>query len=400
MNIIRINPAETADEAPAQADLFGLADGASRFALEVPPEIVSVLDAGAPAFIGVSGGRDSQALAYRVCAHLDDIGHRGQRFLIHSDLGRVEWRDSLPVCERLAQRLGVELIVVRRQAGDMMDRWLSRWAGNVARYENLECVKLILPWSSASQRFCTSELKSQVLAREMRRRFPEGDVVSAVGIRREESANRARMPAWKKDERLTRRRGVGHTWNAILGWRRQDVNDYVRSRGDVLHEAYRIYGTTRVSCAFCVMGSEHDLRASSNCAENQAIYREMVELEAVSTFSFQSTRWLGDLAPDLLDASLRARLQEAKERAERRLAAESRLPEHLLFVKGWPTVMPTAEEGQLIAEVRREVAAAVGLKVKHTDRDSVLARYQELIAAAVAKASAKGLPLHLEEIEA
>jgi len=400
VNIIRINPAETADEAPAQADLFGLADGASRFALEVPPEIVSVLDAGAPAFIGVSGGRDSQALAYRVCAHLDDIGHRGQRFLIHSDLGRVEWRDSLPVCERLAQRLGVELIVVRRQAGDMMDRWLSRWAGNVARYENLECVKLILPWSSASQRFCTSELKSQVLAREMRRRFPEGDVVSAVGIRREESANRARMPAWKKDERLTRRRGVGHTWNAILGWRRQDVNDYVRSRGDVLHEAYRIYGTTRVSCAFCVMGSEHDLRASSNCAENQAIYREMVELEAVSTFSFQSTRWLGDLAPDLLDASLRARLQEAKERAERRLAAESRLPEHLLFVKGWPTVMPTAEEGQLIAEVRREVAAAVGLKVKHTDRDSVLARYQELIAAAVAKASAKGLPLHIEEIEA
>jgi 3'-phosphoadenosine 5'-phosphosulfate sulfotransferase (PAPS reductase)/FAD synthetase len=213
VNIIRINPAETADEAPAQADLFGLADGASRFALEVPPEIVSVLDAGAPAFIGVSGGRDSQALAYRVCAHLDDTGHRGQRFLIHSDLGRVEWRDSLPVCERLAQRLGVELIVVRRQAGDMMDRWLSRWAGNVARYENLECVKLILPWSSASQRFCTSELKSQVLAREMRRRFPEGDVVSAVGIRREESAKRARMPAWKQDERTTRRRGAGHTWN-------------------------------------------------------------------------------------------------------------------------------------------------------------------------------------------
>lgn len=400
MNIIRINPAEAADETPAQADLFGLADGASRFALQVPPEIVSVLDAGAPAFIGVSGGRDSQALAYRVCAHLDGIGHRGQRFLIHSDLGRVEWRDSLPVCERLAQRLGVELIVVRRQAGDMMDRWLSRWAGNVARYENLECVKLILPWSSASQRFCTSELKSQVLAREMRRRFPEGDVVSAVGIRREESANRARMPAWKKDERLTRRRGVGHTWNAILGWRRQDVNDYVRSRGDVLHEAYRIYGTTRVSCAFCVMGSEHDLRASSNCAENQAIYREMVELEVVSTFSFQSTRWLGDLAPDLLDASLRARVQEAKERAERRVAAETRLPEHLLFVKGWPTVMPTAEEGQLIADVRREVAAAVGLKVKHTDRDSVLARYQELIAVAVAKASAKDLPLHFEEIEA
>ncbi|WP_240668651.1 MULTISPECIES: phosphoadenosine phosphosulfate reductase family protein [Piscinibacter] len=397
MNVIKIHRAEEVGELPAQADLFGLADGAARFALEVPPEVGSVLDAAAPVFIGVSGGRDSQALAYRICAHLDDVGHSGQRFLIHAHLGRVEWRDSLPVCERLAQRLGVELVVVRRQAGDMMDRWLSRWAGNVARYADLECVKLIMPWSSASQRFCTSELKSQVLAREMRRRFPHGDVVSAVGIRREESARRAQMPAWKRDERLTRKRGIGHTWNAILGWRRQDVNDYVRSRGDLLHEAYRIYGSTRVSCAFCVMGSEHDLRASSNCADNHEIYREMVELEVASTFSFQSNRWLGDVAPDLLDASLRARLLEAKERARTRVEAESRLPEHLLFVKGWPTVTPTAEEAELIACVRRDVAVSVGLQVNHTDRDSVLARYQELIAAAVAKASATGLPLEDNE---
>jgi 3'-phosphoadenosine 5'-phosphosulfate sulfotransferase (PAPS reductase)/FAD synthetase len=348
-------------------------------------------------FVGVSGGRDSQALAYRVCAHLDDIGHQGRRFLIHADLGRVDWRDSLPVCERLAQRLGVELVVVRRNAGDMMDRWLSRWAANVARYANLECVKLILPWSTAAQRFCTAELKSQVIAREMRRRFPEGDVVSAVGIRREESAKRARMPAWKQDERTTRKRGAGHTWNPLLGWRRGDVNDYVRIRGDELHEAYRLYGSTRVSCAFCVLGSEHDLRASSNCADNHAIYREMVALEATSTFSFQSHRWLGDVAPDLLDAGLRARLQEAKERARLRISAEARLPEHLLFVKGWPTVLPTPGEAALIAGVRRDVAQAVGLQVHHTDRDAVLVRYRELMTVARAKAVANDLPLHTEE---
>jgi 3'-phosphoadenosine 5'-phosphosulfate sulfotransferase (PAPS reductase)/FAD synthetase len=120
VNIIRIHRAEAIIDAPARADLFGLAEGAARFALEVPPVIATAIDAGTPVFIGVSGGRDSQALAYRVCAHLDDVGHQGQRFLIHSDLGRVEWRDSLPVCERLAQRLGVQLVVVRRQAGDMM----------------------------------------------------------------------------------------------------------------------------------------------------------------------------------------------------------------------------------------------------------------------------------------
>ena len=396
MNIIKLYRASESVE-PGQPDLFGVAGGAERFAIDVPTEITVALDASAPVFIGVSGGRDSQALAYRVCAHLDDIEYSGPRFLVHADLGRVEWEDSLLICERLTERLGVELVVVRRNAGDMMDRWLSRWAGNVARYANLECVKLILPWSTAAQRFCTSELKSQVIAREMRRRFPEGDVVSAVGIRREESAKRARMPAWKQDERTTRKRGVGHTWNPILGWRRGDVNDYVRIRGDELHEAYRLYGSTRVSCAFCVLGSEHDLRASSNCVENHAIYREMVALEATSTFSFQSHRWLGDVAPDLLDAGLRARLQEAKERARLRMSAEARLPEHLLFVKGWPTVLPTPGEAALIAGVRRDVAQAVGLQVHRTDRDAVLVRYRELMTVARAKAVASDLPLHTEE---
>ncbi|MFX8766511.1 hypothetical protein ABTM49_20105, partial [Acinetobacter baumannii] len=86
---------------------------------------------------------DSQALAYRVHAHLDEVGHAGPRALIHSDLGRIEWRDSIIVCERLAERLGWELVVVRRAAGDMMDRWLSRWEANVARYAALSCVRLI-----------------------------------------------------------------------------------------------------------------------------------------------------------------------------------------------------------------------------------------------------------------
>ena len=43
-------------------------------------------------------------------------------------------------------------IVVRRAAGDMMDRWLKRWSNNLARYVNLNCVKLILPWSTPSMR--------------------------------------------------------------------------------------------------------------------------------------------------------------------------------------------------------------------------------------------------------
>lgn len=62
--------------------------------------------------------------------------------------------------------------------------WLSRSEANVERQANLERVKLILPWSTPSTRFRTADRKSAVIASAMRRSFPTGDVVSAVGIRR------------------------------------------------------------------------------------------------------------------------------------------------------------------------------------------------------------------------
>lgn len=142
--------------AVAQAPLPGAIPSTGRFGIALDPQIDLALAGHAPVYVGVSGGKDSQALAYRVQEHLDAIGHTGVRALIHADLGRIEWRDSAPVCERLAERLGWELVTVRRPAGDMVDRWLSRWAANVERYRTLSCVKLIMPWSSAAARFCTS----------------------------------------------------------------------------------------------------------------------------------------------------------------------------------------------------------------------------------------------------
>lgn len=71
------------------------------------PDIDALIRANAPVAIGVSGGKDSQAAALATCAYLDAMAHRGPRVLVHSDLGVVEWNESLPVCERLAAHLGV-----------------------------------------------------------------------------------------------------------------------------------------------------------------------------------------------------------------------------------------------------------------------------------------------------
>lgn len=363
----------------ASARLPGAIPVDGHFGIALDPVVDLALAGHAPVYAGVSGGKDSQALAYRVQEHLDAIGHAGVRRLIHADLGRIEWRDSAPVCERLAERLGWELVTVRRASGDMVDRWLSRWVANVERYRTLSCVKLIMPWSSAAQRFCTSELKAAVLSRAMRARHPAGTVVSAVGLRWDESAARARQPVAKPDARLSRSRGAGLSWHAIIHWTRQDVLDYVARRGGVLHEAYRIFGSTRVSCAFCVLASRADLRASARCDDNAEVYRELVELEVRSTFSFQAGHWLGDVAPALLEPAARARLAEAKKRAALRMAAEAEIAPHLLYESGWPVCMPTPAEARHLASVRRRVAAAVGIPVDCTDDEAVSARYAALM---------------------
>jgi 3'-phosphoadenosine 5'-phosphosulfate sulfotransferase (PAPS reductase)/FAD synthetase len=347
--------------------------------IAITPEISEMITAGAAVAIGVSGGKDSQACALRTTRHLQEIGHRGPRVLVHADLGEVEWRDSLPTCERLAAHLGLELIVVRREAGDMLARWRKRWENNVARYRGLSCVRLILPWSTPSMRFCTSELKVAPITSVLKNRFPTDAIINVSGIRRQESAKRSRMPVSAIESRLDRKDFGGMTWNPLIEWTIDDVLTEIRESGLTLHEAYTRYGSSRVSCAFCIMGSAHDLAASTTCAENQDIYRAMVELEAESSFAFQGTRWLADVAPHLLSTPLFERVHQAKRVAELRRKIEAEIPEHLLYTKGWPTSIPNQSEAALIASVRRRISNLFNLEAGYLTHDSVRARYVALL---------------------
>jgi tRNA(Ile)-lysidine synthase TilS/MesJ len=89
--------------------------------IAVTTEIANAIRQNSPVAIGVSGGKDSVATGFRMVEYLDSVKHNGPRVLIHSHLGRIEWQKSLPACERLAERLGLELIVIRRKSGDLID---------------------------------------------------------------------------------------------------------------------------------------------------------------------------------------------------------------------------------------------------------------------------------------
>lgn len=362
------------------------------------PEVVGLLQAGAAVAVGVSGGKDSDACAIEVARHLDAIGHAGPRVLVHSDLGRVEWRQSLPHCEDLAALLGWELLVVRRRAGDMLSRWQGRWMNNLERYRHLNSVKLILPWSTPSMRFCTSELKTSVISSALKARFPSIPIVNATGIRREESAKRARMPVASPMAKLQRRDLEGWSWNPIIEFKMLDVLHSVATRGFSIHDAYSTHNTSRISCCYCIMSTPADLRAAAGCEDNHSVFVEMVDLEAVSTFAFQGNRWLADTAPHLLPAQLRSRVEQAKIYAQQRQELEARIPPHLLFAPGkpWPSVAPTLAEAEVLAHTRREILGMLGITPMYTDAASVQGRYHELMAA---KAAALAASASEEEVE-
>lgn len=349
------------------------------YEVSTTPEIDALIDEDCIIAYGASGGKDSISCAIRLNEYLNKIGHTGPRVLIHSDLGRVEWKDSIKQCELLAKRLDHELIIVKRKAGDMMDRWETRWKNNVARYANLECVKLILPWSTPTMRFCTSELKTTLICAELTRRFPKQKILSVTGVRHAESAARSKMPIASENIKLSARGCYGLNWNPIITWSTDEVFSYLKEQNHPLHEAYTKYGSSRVSCAFCIMGSKNDLLASASCEDNQDIYRLMVELEIQSTYAFQGNSWLADVAPHLLSQETKSRLNKAKLAGEARRQAEENIPKHLLYTKGWPTCVPTYEEAELLAKVRRDVSAAVGVEVGYLDAESIIARYQTLV---------------------
>jgi 3'-phosphoadenosine 5'-phosphosulfate sulfotransferase (PAPS reductase)/FAD synthetase len=333
----------------------------------------------------LSGGKDSTATAKAAMLHLDAAGHpRDRRIAIHADLGRAEWKSTAETVERCAVALGLPLIVVRREAGDMVARWESRFANGKARYTELRTYNLIGPWSSASLRFCTSELKAQVIGPYLARRFAGQRIVQVIGIRREESTGRKTTPISKPDERFAKPGNRAGTWMMLwhpgVDWLTEEVFDCHNRHALPLHEAYTAYGSGRLSCAFCILASIADLRAAASAAGNLDLYQHLVAMEANSTFSFQPDRWLGDVAPSLLSPGLAADLIVGKMRAAERQATEAAMPAGLRYVKGWPVREPTFDEAVQIVAARRTILAHHGLPVTYDQPYMVIDRFAELMA--------------------
>lgn len=305
--------------------------------LSMPEPIRRALEDGAALAISMSGGKDSLAMATALVEEADRHRWPGEIYAIHSDLGRMDWGgyegeehwlSTLGHVRRQCDRLGLPLLVVRREDRDLL--------GHIqARRECLEEQGREVPfWPSAASRYCTSDLKRAVIDKELRR---HDFLVCAMGIRRDESARRAKSKPCDLRRQITSKakcyrgidsieellqareegRRVALDWNPILDWSEDDVwqaighslpelearrhlwrigQDTSALDGWLAHPAY-VLGNERLSCALCILGSPGDLENGTRY--NPELFAELVAMERDSGYTFQQQFRLVELAERL-----------------------------------------------------------------------------------------------------
>ena len=226
----------------------------------IPRECSHLIRRGALVAINHSGGKDSQAMT----ALLVRIVPRNQLIVVHAPLGEVEWPGTIEHIEHTIPP-GVPLILAHVASGKTL----------------LERVEERGLWPGVRQRYCTGDLKRTPIERELRRylkanpRF-EGRLINAMGLRRDESRERARRNPWRRNDRMSVAGREVFDWLPVFDLTAEDVFRLIAEAGQSPHPVYS-FGLTRCSCSFCIFASRSDLRHAAELRPD--LYRRYSELE-------------------------------------------------------------------------------------------------------------------------
>ena len=227
--------------------------------IPVPPQCGIVIRSGALVAINHSGGKDSQA----VTILLSRIVPRDRIVAVHAPLGEIEWPGTVEHIETTLPA-GVPLIFAPVASGkSLLDRVEERGM-----------------FPGVHQRWCTAGHKRGPIERELRRylkahpRFG-GRLVNCLGLRRDESAARAKRVPWRRNERMSAAGREVFDWLPIFDLWTADVFRAIRTAGQKPHWIYNHLG--RCSCSFCIFSSPADLHRAAQLGPN--LYRRYAETE-------------------------------------------------------------------------------------------------------------------------
>lgn len=247
--------------------------------------------------VNSSGGKDSMAALLVVRDLAERQGVLDRVWVVHCDLGRVEHPGTEAVAREHAVDLGLPFeVVVHRDAKT------GRRVGLMERFE--ERMKAGGSWPGFGTRYCTSEFKtgrvSALVTAFVRDQFGPGNLVqkmgrrarvlNVLGLRAEESRARWGPPMKVKKENQTR--VLVHEWLPVQGWLESEVWAAIKRSGLRPHPYYA-QGGKRLSCRFCPLAGDEDLKVAGKLYPEMA--KEYIELEAKYDKPFKEKRRLSDI---------------------------------------------------------------------------------------------------------
>jgi 3'-phosphoadenosine 5'-phosphosulfate sulfotransferase (PAPS reductase)/FAD synthetase len=231
--------------------------------------------------INSSAGKDSQAMLHRVATLAKAAGVLDRVVVVHADLGRVEWEGTRELAEEQARHYGVRFEVVSRPQGDLLQHVTERGK-----------------WPSSTARYCTSDHKRGQVQKLFTRLSREAGrpirILNCLGLRADESPNRAKRAAFSTNERASCASRHVSDWLPIHDWSQERVWWVIQMEaGTRWHAAYDL-GMPRLSCCFCIFAPKSALVLAGK--HNPTLLRNYVAVEELIGHTFRQDCSMADVA--------------------------------------------------------------------------------------------------------
>ena len=214
-----------------------------------------------PVIASVSGGKDSTAL----CLWLQEQGIPYRA--VHMDTGWEHPLTDAYIREVLEPRIGpIEWIAPERKMVELI------------RHKGM--------FPSRMRRFCTEHLKTKPYQRWLAAQYPTGEVVTAVGIRAEESQARAAMPEREATY-------IGEIWRPLLSWPVESVVEIHKRHSVAPNPLYLKPGIERVGCWPCIFARKAEIRTIAEIDPGHMDMIEALESE-ITALANEKIRARGD----------------------------------------------------------------------------------------------------------
>lgn len=220
----------------------------------------------------VSGGKDSAAM----CLWLQEQGIEHDRVFMDTGWEHDSTYEYLrgPLTDKLGRIIEIKAkapnptgrIMELLASGSLRPRvHAAIMAGNMMV---MICIhKGILP---SSARWCTEELKQIPFANYLAAHHSTVDVISAVGVRSEESKGRAELTEWEESAGLD-----CEVWRPLIAWTEQRVIE-IHHQHNLRPNPLYLLGANRVGCWPCKYAKKSELRLISEMdPERIALVRDL-----------------------------------------------------------------------------------------------------------------------------